>query len=75
MVFYFTRLFDKSIVLIVTNKEFETCEENAALDPPPNIKESAKPEIVPKDQVPDKRPSPTSGKTKQKSITSFFTRK
>jgi hypothetical protein len=58
---------------LVTTKEYETCEENEANEnSTPKEKTAEIPKIETKPSV--KHPSPP-GKTKQKSITSFFTRK
>ncbi|XP_057381041.1 DNA polymerase delta subunit 3-like [Daphnia carinata] len=61
---------------VVTKREFETCEEEEIPDPTPEVKEKEKSKEIPKadTQPKTKHPSPP-GKTKQKSITSFFTRK
>ena len=61
-------------VYLVTTKEYETCEDKDANEEPSVPKENA--EEVPKTEIKPtvKHPSPP-GKTKQKSITSFFTRK
>ncbi|KAK4014330.1 hypothetical protein OUZ56_026856 [Daphnia magna] len=61
---------------VVTKREYETCEEKEIPEPTPEVKEKEKSKEIPKTdtQASTKHPSPP-GKTKQKSITSFFTRK
>ncbi|KAI9552916.1 hypothetical protein GHT06_020800 [Daphnia sinensis] len=61
---------------VVTKREFETCEEKEIPEPTSEVKEKEKSKETPKTdmQPTTKHPSPPC-KTKQKSITSFFTRK